>query len=264
VALLRLLWQEAPDVAAGAAVLYWEGGAPANHPVETLALAEAKQVVAYGGPEAMERVRELAGPETPVLFHGPRTGVVVAAAETDPAGVAEAAALFDQRGCVSPHIVLFVGESEEALQWGRSLEEELQALESAIPPGPVPLEVSARLHQLRGALDLRGASGESVGPLGDHVLVADLEDVEPVGARAVWVVRCENEGAVEAALRRLGPVLQSVGIGDPGLRERLAPAAAAAGATRIVAIERLAFPPPEWIHDGRGPLRELVRWAERE
>lgn len=264
VALLELLWEEAPELARGAAVLYWEGGSDRNRELETLACSQAEQVVAYGGPEAMEGLRTSAGPHAPVLLHGPRTGVVIAVEETDASGVADAAALFDQRGCVSPHVVLFLGDREGAGRWGRSLDIELQALDSAVPPGPVPADVAGRLQQLRGTLELRGAAGEGVGVLGRHVLLAGLNDVEPIGSRVVWVVPCEDDRAVEAALSRLGPVLQSVGMDGTVLRDRFAHAAAAAGATRIVSVRKLAFPPPEWIHDGRGPLRELVRWAERE
>ena len=263
VALLRLLWEESPSLASCAAVLYWVGGDPANRHLEDVVFGEARQIVAYGGAGTAERVRAQASPDAAVVLHGPRTGVVVATPESEPAAVAEAAAMFDQRGCVSPHLVLLLGGYGDALlRWSQGLEDALRAVGRAMPRGAVPAEVMGRLHQVRGALELRNAGGEAVVALGDHVLIAPLEDVEPLGGRVLWVVPCEDESDVADALGALGPVLQSVGIDDADLRRRMAPVAAAAGATRIVPVAELSFPPPEWIHDGRGPLRELVRWAE--
>ena len=59
--------------------------------------------------------------------------------------------------------------------------------------------------------------------------------------------------------------LQTVGVA--GFGERL-PALAArlgdVGAVRVCPIREMAFPPPWWHHDGRGPLTSLVRWLDLE
>jgi hypothetical protein len=34
------------------------------------------------------------------------------------------------------------------------------------------------------------------------------------------------------------------------------------GVSRITGLEGVSFPPAWWLHDGRGPLRRLVRWTE--
>jgi hypothetical protein len=55
------------------------------------------------------------------------------------------------------------------------------------------------------------------------------------------------------------------GFGSPdGAADELAEVLARSGATRIAPLEAIAFPPPWWMHDGRGPLTELVRWTEWE
>ncbi len=60
-------------------------------------------------------------------------------------------------------------------------------------------------------------------------------------------------------------ILQSVAIAaDPERRRRLGDRLARAGATRITSFQRIPWPPPEWHHDGRGPLRELIRWVDLE
>jgi hypothetical protein len=73
---------------------------------------------------------------------------------------------------------------------------------------------------------------------------------------------------LEAAAGRLAPIgafLQSVAIAaDPATIAALAPRFAWAGATRVTDFDRLPWPPPDGHHDGRGPLRELVRWVDLE
>jgi hypothetical protein len=44
----------------------------------------------------------------------------------------------------------------------------------------------------------------------------------------------------------------------------VADAFAAAGATRIVPLERMPWPSPDGHHDGNGPLKELVRVVDIE
>jgi hypothetical protein len=46
--------------------------------------------------------------------------------------------------------------------------------------------------------------------------------------------------------------------------QALARALGAAGATRITTFAAAPWPPPEWHHDGRGPLVELLRWTDLE
>ncbi len=266
VGFLRLLWEEDPELAACAAALYWRGGAEESRLLEDRAFQEADQVVVYGGWEVTERVRKSVPAHVRVVSHGPRVGVVVAGRDTSPEAVADAAAVFDQRGCVSPQVVLFLGTMEATAAWARRLHGALSDVAVEYPPGPVDPALASRLHQLRGALELRAAGGEEVLVLGgggsSTVVVAGLVDVEPLGGRTVWIVPCRDRSALDRGLEAMGPVLQSVGVDEPALREIVAVRAAAAGASRIVPVRELAFPPAEWLHDGSRPLVELTRWAE--
>jgi hypothetical protein len=36
------------------------------------------------------------------------------------------------------------------------------------------------------------------------------------------------------------------------------------GASRVVPLGSMAWPPPWWHHDGHPPLRDLVRWCDLE
>ncbi|MBD0320994.1 MAG: hypothetical protein ICV87_11715, partial [Gemmatimonadetes bacterium] len=44
----------------------------------------------------------------------------------------------------------------------------------------------------------------------------------------------------------------------------LAASLARAGVARVAALGNMAWPPQTWHHDGRPPLRELVRWCDLE
>ena len=69
----------------------------------------------------------------------------------------------------------------------------------------------------------------------------------------------ELAGVIDSAGRHL----QTIGVAGfdkqlPSLAEEWG----RLGASRIVPIREMSFPPPWWYHDGRGPLQDLVRWAE--
>src|SRR5690606_35413771 len=74
--------------------------------------------------------------------------------------------------------------------------------------------------------------------------------------------------AVEELFERVSPHaphLQTVGVAGLGGRlETVSARLAALGASRICPFRAVPFPPPWWHHDGRGPLRELLRRADLE
>lgn len=266
-AYLQALAEADVAVAAAAAALYWPGGAADWAPIEARLMTWARQVVVYGGDEAVARVRTVAPPSTEVMVHPNRTGVVIADAGASPDEVAECVSTFDQRGCVSPHVVLFLGDEGEAGVWADAVAGALDGVEERWPPGIPDPHVRSRVNQIRGSLELRRAAGDPVGVQyrGDRrwtVLQAPLQDVVPLGDRSLWVVDCPDPRALDRCLGTLGPVLQSVGVAVSAGRERVVEAALRAGASRAVPVSALAFPEADWLHDGRGPLRELIRWAE--
>lgn len=308
----RLLHRADPRLARAVAVQYWPGGAPAWDGWERDLLRAADQVVVYGGDAAIEAVRARAPATTRLIEHPHRIGVAIigpgaapgTAGATESAAVpsappdsgpahpaeatARAAALFEQRGCVSTHLVLIVGSEGAARTFCTKLAASLSALETRLPPAPLtPGELSAR-HQLRGHLAMKGAAvwpaitGESARrssaestrrPSVGHrpattggwsVILSPPGDFEPAGARTVWVAPVSSLAECPDALAPLSPVLQTIGLAGIG-HERAAALAEdlfALGATRIVPLDQMPFPDPDWLHDGARPLRELVRWGE--
>lgn len=253
------------------AVQYWPGGDPGWKAWEREALALADQVVVYGGDDTIESIRARTPAATRLIEHANRLGVAIVdpgtAADAD-RHAARAVALFDQKGCVSTHLILFLGNHGDAARWCGRLAAALEALASTLPPAAASEgELSAR-HQLRGRLAVkRAVSGDIRFWAGNAaawtVALAPPELLEPVGGRTAWVVPVPDLAGCQQVLAPLARVLQTVGITGLGARRHAcAEALAAVGATRIVPLDQVPFPDSDWLHDGSRPLGELVRWAE--
>jgi hypothetical protein len=271
----RALMESDPDLGKAVAVVYWPR---AQAELEAAALRGAGVVVAYGGDEAVRSVRD----RTPVSvqfvpYHHRVSFGVVGRDALAPARIhrtaseaAGAVAFFDQRGCVSPH-VLYVEEGghHDAEDFGRALASALAILESNLPGGRLESGEGARLQQERGSAELRAAAG--LGVVVFH------------GGAASWTVVCDPEAAFEplctgrfVRLRSVSDVrqvpslvsplaghLQTAGVAGCGGRlTGLAEELARVGVTRVAALPDVPFPPPWWHHDGSGPLTSLVRWVD--
>ena len=161
----RALAEVAPELASMAAVVYWEGG---TCTAEQAALDEADVVVVYGGDETIRAVRARIPAATRlVLYHHRMSAAVLgreALATTELREVAEdcsrAIAMFDQRGCVSPH-AFFVEEGGTASprDFAAALAAALDALESVLPAADVTPAEGAWLQQLRCTAELRAGRG---------------------------------------------------------------------------------------------------------
>lgn len=300
----RELHRADPRLAAAVAVHYWPGGAPAWQSWERTLLTRADQVVVYGGNDTIESIRSRAPATTRLVEHPHRLGVAIVDPVAAPGAATEAAravSLFDQKGCVSTHLILLLAGRSAARRWCGSLAEHLARTAATLPTGPLsPGELSSQ-HQLRGRLAMRGAASGDVEIWSPDdtdwtVVLGAAEHLEPAGGRTAWVVPVSDADACLEILVPLSPVLQTVGLAGIGEKEPVEladireqqtaghagfgedraveladdrPGAvsfteglAALGATRIVPLDEIPFPQPEWLHDGSRPLGELVRWSE--
>jgi hypothetical protein len=83
--------------------------------------------------------------------------------------------------------------------------------------------------------------------------------------RVVRVKPVARLDEVPVLVERFASVLQTVGVaGAPEETRALAMALGRIGASRFAPLGRMAWPPPWWNHDGRPPLRDLVRWVDLE
>jgi cytochrome c551/c552 len=260
------------------AVRYWPGGAEAQ---QREALGAADVAVVYGSDGTVAEVRSAASATTRVVAYHHRVGValigrdvmvpsVIDAVATD---TARAVALFEQRGCVCPHVVYVECGGELAgPDFADGLATAFAALEGTLPSVTLDAEEGAALQQLRGTAELLAATGSGFVRHGGvtapwTVIYAEHADHgRPVTlARGVRVQEVEDASSLASELSPLGAHLQSVAYaGLDGRVTEVAESLGRAGASRVVPIDRVSFPPPWWLHDGRAPLRDLVRWVEVE
>jgi hypothetical protein len=256
------------------AVAYWPGE---DEALGRAALQHAEAVVVYGGAEAVEEVRRRVPPQARLHLYGPRLSFAVVARESlaTPAlareaatGAARDASLFDQQGCVSPHLVYVEqGGALTPRAWAATLAQAMGEVEAALPRGPLQAGAAAAIQQLRGETEF-SPGGEVHAPAGTAWSV--LYDDDPAFAasclnRVVRVKPVADLAAVPGLVAGHAEVLQSVGVSAPApRREALALALARLGASRVAPLGDMAWPPPGWHHDGHPPLRTLVRWCDLE
>jgi hypothetical protein len=278
VLLARAIAEEAPTLARACAVVYWSGGA--GDALEDAALADADLVVAYGGDEAVRSLRARLPVTTPLVAYHHRVSVAIvgrsalarAALAVTARGLAHAVALFDQRGCVSPQAI-FVEEGGETApaELAAAVASALARVEGELPAAPLDPGAASSVHQLRRTAEMRAAAGEPIalhaGPGTSWTVLLEPTDALELSClgRTARVHPVADASAVPALLAPWRRHLQTVGVA--GLEHRLPGLAGelgAAGAVRICALDEVAFPPPWWHHDGRGPLTSLLRWVDLE
>lgn len=259
-----------PALASAFAVQYWPGGHRDWDAWERTMFREAGQVVVYGDDGAIESVRARTPASTSLVEHPHRVGVAIVdpvEAPDSAAAAAKAVAFFEQRGCVSAQLFFLVASPAVAARWCDELAGALEALARALPPAEPTAGKASATHQTRGRLALKAAAGEPVRvwsskDVGWTVALAQVADFAPIGGRTAWVVPVSEPQACLAGLGALPGVLQTVGVAGLRPDDAFAEALFDLGATRIVPLERMPFPNAEWLHDGKRPLGELVRWAE--
>jgi hypothetical protein len=178
----------------------------------------ARRVDVYGRAATIAGVRASVAEGVEVRGHGPGMGVAVVAGDVAAAAgrVAVDVAAFDQRGCLSPRVVLVVGDPSRAEELALELHAALAALGRRVPRGSLDAEESAGASRWRDAVAFAGRlfAGE------DHAvgLLASLDpSMLPPAGRHVLVVPLAPEGGVESALAPVAPYVVAVGSDDPAV-----------------------------------------------
>lgn len=223
--------------------------------VEALRPSTGDEIHLYGHDDTLRRI--VGGLPTGVIVraHGTGMGVVLMGASADVDAVAEEVAndvvVFDQRGCLSPRIVLVEGGNDRALAVAQALAAVLCGRERAVPIGELEPELLGERTRywetVRVVGELFEAGQGSVG-----VSAAVL--VPPVG-RNVHVVPCAA-GQAEPALGGMWGFVAAIGLADGGggLAEEVKRAAPRA---RYSEVGRMQRPPLDGPVDLRDPNRFL-------
>ncbi len=273
----RALAERDPGLSAALTVVYWPGGSEA---AEAEALTRAGLVVVYGGTDTVSSIRARLPATAGLIAYPHRVSVALvgreALATTAAEGTAEmgarAVATFDQRGCVSPH-AFWVEEGGDVgpAAWAELLGRGMSTIETELPSGAPTAATASAIHQLRGAWELKEASGSGVrvfrSPSTEWTVVYDPDQAFAPSClgRFVWVKPVRDLGQAPGIARAIGPHLQTVGLCGAGERTgELVERLGRAGASRVTTLEGMAWPPPWWHHDGTGPLHALSRWVDWE
>ena len=273
----RAMAEEDPELARGVAVVYWPGG---DSPAEELALESAEVVVAYGSSESVAALRARSAVTSRFVPYHHRVSVGVVgrdALSSDGAArvavdAAAAVSMFDQRGCVSPHVVYVErGGATDPGAWAGTLAEAMAEVELELPGGRLTPDEASSLHQLRGATELEEASGSGVrvyhGDRGSWTVIYQESPTFTVSCqnRVVYVKPVSDLAEVPELLYDLRRHLQTVAIAGAGARRgALATALGRVGVTRVTSFEGAPWPPPWWHHDGASVFDGLIRWIDLE
>jgi hypothetical protein len=160
---MALAWASAPEVIVkpsrrGRVVpelltraLQEQGGEGSVALADVLSAEPGESVHAYGSDATLEAIRGALPPGTRLWGHGHGFGFAVLDAFSPETlrGLARDVAYFDQRGCLSPRLVVWVGAEEGGAALARGLHRELEALAGELPPGgEAPEETAARRRYL--------------------------------------------------------------------------------------------------------------------
>lgn len=248
-------------VSAALAVCAWDSG---REDLNEVVRAEADAVVVWGGAAAVaaypaERCRGR------VVHYGPRLGVGLVLADADlprelPA-LAWDVALWEQRACSSPRLVLVEGDRAHSVAEG--LDRALRGVRAALPARPLNLDEKAEVLSLRelawwaGGAEVRAAPGSMAHTV---LLTPTLPPEVPVGYRTVLVVPVAGLEALPEVLRPYRDFLQTAVLAaPPGRWPAAVDALVSSGLTQVTAAGAAAARVLGLPHEGEYALRRLVR-----
>lgn len=208
----------------------------------------------YGRDETIALVRAEARPGAKIWGHGAGLGVVVLtdAAEVDAAaeGIAGDVVAFDQRGCLSPRVVLVEGSFARTEKIAESLHRELTRLGQRTPRGRLDPGEREQARRWMDTLSFAGRTWQ--GP--DHVVGLGPEGkaftLPPTG-RHVQVVNARSLENIRTLLEPLARFIVTIGTDDRQRLGRIAPSH-----TRLSPLGAMQRPPLDGPVDLR-PAHEM-------
>ncbi|MCL7969221.1 MAG: hypothetical protein M8867_06350 [marine benthic group bacterium] len=265
----RALADENALLGSALAVTSWPGNQ--QPPALRIWAKESGKAIVYGGEEAVRALRGRLPPDTEMIVYGPRIGVAVFlsdAAEADPGRLAKDVLAYDQRGCVSPRLVLEVGSN--SLELARRLERELSKEAGRLGPPPMTDEEAVAVRRARTACEFEGMKDGSTLVLGSSdlawtVLARSRPGVSSEALpRTIWLYGVRENDDLGPLLRPLAGRIQAIGVAGRDGASGLAELAASLGVSRVCPVGSMAWPPTDWRQEGRHRLLPLLDWTEWE
>ena len=227
-------------------------------------IARAEAIVAFGSDATVAHFRALARAGQVFIAHGHALsfGVIFDDPRAESAaGAARDASVFDQQGCLSPHVFYVAGD---ARGYAARLAQEMERWQERDPRGPVSLSEANAIRTLRDETAFRAAQGE---PVALHA---------SAGSTAWTVIFDAAPGFPRSPLNRcifVRPLPANLAVELLPVRRHLSCAGiwpatignartlADCGVSRICAIGQMQSPPWTWLQDGQPALAPLVRWV---
>lgn len=272
------LYELEPKLGACLEIAEWRGG---TTELEAALFAEADGVTATGSDQTLADIRRRLPDRVRFLGHGHRVSFGFIAhqalegfhAKKIVARAADDVVAWDQRGCLSPH-VLYVehGGGLSAEQFAEMLASELARREASTPRGPLDAHAAATIASRRAFYEVRAAhSPETRHWCSENstawTVVYETDPRFQLSClnRFIYV---KGVTSMTVALEAADPVrghVSTVGVAAPEVRmQELAETLARWGATRVCPLGQMQNPPLTWRHDGRPALGDLVTWTDFE
>lgn len=247
-----------PELGAALAVLRPHGASAAL--VARLA-SRVDLVSAHGGDHAIAEMRGATSPTTEFVGHGHGLGAIVvrrtalsSQVSALALAIAEDVAAYDQRGCLSPQMIVVERGGELGPREVASLvaSEGLAALARSRPRGALPIEIGAQQVQWRGLASALHELFEGDG----YATTFEQGSVRPTpGYRNIAVHGFDAPGEVGARLAAYGPHLKVVGLAGEEDGLALPPPLS----PRICAVGEMQRPSLLAATDGLPPWHGLAR-----
>ncbi|MBN4054215.1 hypothetical protein JYT87_00735 [Nitrospira defluvii] len=258
-----------PEMAGSIGISAWDNEAETL--TETL-LQKADLAVVYGSDETIATIREKIPATTSAVFYGHRLSLGMVARESIGKDIADQIAidiaLYDQNGCLSPHLYYVESGGDTSPQtFAQWVAQSLCAISLRLPKGEVLANQAVQIQQLRESLPLRGGTVFQ-SPFGlDWTVLYDVQpefNVSPL-SRTVWIKPVQDLSGVGPYLDPYRKSIQAIGVALPEERQAdLIPKIARMGACRICPIGKMQTPPMTWHHEGRFRLLPLLRFVDWE
>jgi hypothetical protein len=203
----------------------------------------------YGRDATIAAVRAAARVGAAVLGHGPGLGVVILTRSADVDGsaarIATDVVAFDQRGCLSPRLVLVEGDLARGIRVAESLHRELSDWGLRVPRGHLGPHERTQARQWADTNSFAGRAWEGAGHVVGLGPAGEPPAVPPPG-RHVHVAALATLEHTAALLAPISRFVVAVGTDDsPGVR-RVAPPHA-----RLSELGRMQRPPLDGPVDQR-------------
>ena len=229
---------------------------------------KSEAVVVFGSDETVEHFRKLTQTGQRFVAHGHKVSLGIVFEDhsfESVAGAARNASLFDQQGCLSPHV--FYVEAVRAKAYAARLAQEMEAFNRNATRSKISVAESSAIQNLRDDYAFRAANGDEVeiwksAPGTDWTVVFDAESTFKISClnRVIFVKPLPQD-----LTPSLAGVRQHIGtIGIHPATSKNAREAAKLGAERVCAVGEMQHPHFTWHQDGGQNLAPLVRWIDFE